>query len=72
MSRVHYILVIYPLSIVKNEFQTKWLEIINPKTSNILVAAIYGHPKKKSDTKFSEYSQTTHAQLFICASYRYS
>ena len=37
-----------------NEFQGKWIEIINDKTVNIILGVIYRHPRKKSDKIFNE------------------
>ena len=34
-----------------NEFQAKWIEIINRKGKNTILGVIYGHPRK-SDTQF--------------------
>lgn len=36
-----------------NEFQFKWIEIINEKSINILVAVCYRHPKKNSNKEFN-------------------
>ena len=36
-----------------NEFQGKWIEIVNNKSSNILVGVYYRHPKKLSDKSFN-------------------
>ena len=37
-----------------NEFQCKWIEIINPKKTNIVIGVYYRHPKKTSTDKFNE------------------
>ena len=37
-----------------NEFQTKWIEIINEKNVNILIGVFYRHPRKSSDNIFCE------------------
>ena len=37
-----------------NEFQCKFIEIINEKGANIILGVIYRHPKKTSDNTFSE------------------
>lgn len=37
-----------------NEYQGKWIEIINTKCSNVLLAVYYRHPRKDSDKTFNE------------------
>ena len=37
----------------KNEFQCKWIEVINPRVSNALIAVYYRHPKKDSNDVFN-------------------
>ena len=41
-----------------NEFQAKWIEIINRKGKNTIVGVIYRHPRK-SDTQFQIYLKET-------------
>ena len=36
-----------------NEFQCKWIEIINKNSVNILIGVYYRHPKKNSDNTFN-------------------
>ena len=38
----------------QNEFQCKWIEIINNKKSNTVIGVFYRHPKKTSDNTFNE------------------
>ena len=38
-----------------NEFQGKWIEIINNKSINTVVGVYYRHPKKKSDHTFIDH-----------------
>ena len=42
----------------KNEFECKWIEIINKKKPNSLIATIYRHPSKNDDA-FLEYLKKT-------------
>ena len=35
-----------------NEFQTKWVEILNDKQANILICVVYRHPRKESSSIF--------------------
>ena len=35
-----------------NEFQSKWIEIVNRKKINIVIVVFYRHPKKGSNEKF--------------------
>ena len=37
-----------------NEFQCKFIEIINEKGANIILGVVYRHPKKASDNKFTD------------------
>ena len=37
-----------------NEFQSYWIEIYNKNSSNIIVGVFYRHPKKLSNTSFSD------------------
>ena len=46
-----------------NEFQAKWIEIINRKGKNTIVGVIYRHPRK-SDTQFQIYLKET-SQLTV-------
>ena len=41
-----------------NEFQAKWIEIINRKGKNTIIGVIYRHPRK-SDTQFQIYLKET-------------
>ena len=36
-----------------NEFQSKWIEVINEKHANILIGVFYRHPKKNSNELFN-------------------
>ena len=47
----------------KNEFQTKWIELINGKHTNIIVGVMYRHPRKTSNTKFNEILSSTLTKL---------
>ena len=38
-----------------NEYQTKWIEVINDKKANILVCVTYRHPKNNSNASFNNY-----------------
>ncbi len=61
-----------------NEFQSKWIEITIPKTSNILIAVYYRHPKKTSNSVFNEHLQVTlekvkkeNKEVFIAGDFNY-
>ena len=42
-----------------NEFQAKWIEIVNKKHVNTLVGVMYRHPRKASDSTFLKYLEKT-------------
>ncbi len=42
-----------------NEFQCKFIEIINTKGANIILGVSYRHPKKASDNKFNNWLKET-------------
>ena len=42
-----------------NEFQTKFIEIINEKGANIILGITYRHPKKASDNTYTNKLQET-------------
>ena len=61
-----------------NEFQSKWIELSIPRTSNILIAVYYRHPKKNSDSVFNEHLVTTlekvkseNKEVFIAGDFNY-
>ena len=37
-----------------NEYQGKWIEIINAKCSNVLIGVFYRHPRRDSDKSFND------------------
>ena len=45
-----------------NEFECKWLEIINNNSANTVIASVYRHPSKK-DAFFLEYLTSTQKKL---------
>ena len=42
----------------RNEYEAKWIEIVNEKSKNILIGVCYRHPRKNSDESFNTYLQT--------------
>ena len=46
-----------------NEFQGKWIEIVNSKHVNTLIGVIYRHPRKTSDNSFLNYLDKTLTQI---------
>ena len=38
-----------------NEFQTKWVEILNDKQANILICVVYRHPRNESTSIFNNH-----------------
>ena len=42
-----------------NEYEAKWIEIVNTKTANILIGVIYRHPRKAATTSFTSYIKET-------------
>ena len=61
-----------------NEFQSKWTEIVVPKSVNILVAVFYRHPQKNSNEKFNEHLidilekiTKENKQIFITGDFNY-
>ena len=46
----------------KNEFECKWLELVNSNTPNVIIASIYRHPSK-NDLPFLEYLTVTLEKL---------
>ena len=42
-----------------NEYQAKWIEIIQPNCKNIIVGVCYRHPRRKSDDSFCTYIANT-------------
>ena len=45
-----------------NEFECKWLELVNKNSPNVIIASIYRHPSKK-DVPFLEYMTLTLEKL---------
>ena len=43
----------------ENEFQSKWVETSNGKTTNIVVGIFYRHPKKGKQQKFTEFTKSS-------------
>ena len=46
-----------------NEYEAKWIEIINKGKKNIIIGVCYRHPRKKSDESFNQYLEKTLVQL---------
>ncbi|XP_057292368.1 uncharacterized protein LOC130618404 [Hydractinia symbiolongicarpus] len=46
-----------------NEYQSKWIKIINNKSANILTAVFYRHPKKSTDVSFTNHIENTLQKL---------
>ena len=42
-----------------NEYETKWIEIINKKAKNLLLCVCYRHPRKTSNDSFIKYMKDT-------------
>ena len=62
----------------QNEFQCKWIEIVIPKASNILVGVYYRHPKKESNDVFNKHLADTlkkikpeNKEVFIAGDFNY-
>ena len=47
----------------QNEFEAIWIEVINPKSKNMIIASIYRHPSKIDDGSFNNYLQSTLTKL---------
>ena len=62
-----------------NEYQFKWIEIINVRTSNFLICVCYRHPKKGSDNTSNErlkqiLQKITQSNqiIYICGDFNYN
>ena len=42
-----------------NEYETKWIELVNQNDKNILIGVCYRHPRKKSTDSFCQYLEKT-------------
>ena len=42
-----------------NEYETKWIEIVNTNSKNIMVGVCYRHPRKSSNDSFCKYLEKT-------------
>ena len=42
------------MNLVPREFGAKWIEVINKKGTNFIIASIYRHPSK-NDSEFDNY-----------------
>ena len=67
------------LSENENEFQSCWIEVINDLGPNTIIGCYCRHPKKSSNSKFVEQSNSTltkiknrNKYIFLCGDFNYN